>query len=169
MVDLRKNLLEQLRGVKLVAMDFDGVLTDGFVMTDQHGNESVRCSRRDSLGIEMVKALGIPVVVISKEKNPVVLKRCEKMGVTCFHGAETGEDKLKILTSYLAGKNISLDDVLYVGDDVNDLPVLEKVGYPMTVADAHRKVQDVAGFVTKRNGGDHAVREICDLIINSRR
>jgi 3-deoxy-D-manno-octulosonate 8-phosphate phosphatase (KDO 8-P phosphatase) len=169
MANLRKRVTEGLHKVKVLGIDFDGTLTDGFVHMDQDGKETVRCSRRDSLGINMVQAAGIHVVIISKETNPVVQARARKMRVECYSGVETGDEKLAILMRYLLDKKVSIDEVAYVGDDVNDLAVLQRVGYPMTVADGSLRLKEIACYVTKRRGGDHAVREVCDLILESRR
>lgn len=154
--------------IKILALDFDGTLTDGFVYVDQKGNEMVRCSRRDSLGTNMLQKRGIFVVIISKEKNPVVKLRAKKMGVDCFSGVATGDDKLSMLSAYAAKKKVLLSHVAYVGDDVNDLAVLKRVGFPMSVANADPSVKKVSLFISSRDGGNHAVREICDNILKAR-
>jgi YrbI family 3-deoxy-D-manno-octulosonate 8-phosphate phosphatase len=151
------------KGIRLIAFDFDGVFTDGKVIFSQDGTESIVCSRKDSLGINFLKDKGIGVIVISKETNPVVIKRCEKMGVECFHGID---DKLSFLKKLLASHGIRKQEVCYVGDDLNDLECLEFAGLAITVADGARELKAVADYVTSRNGGDHAVREIADLFVN---
>lgn len=161
-------LFKKIRKIKLLALDFDGVLTDGFVYVDKFGLESVRCSRRDSLGIEMLKNNGIEVVVISKEKNPVVSARCKKMNIKCWHGIYDGGGKLIILKTICKKMKLLPEEICYVGDDVNDLPCLDFAGAAITVADGNDKNKKVADYITKRKGGDHAVREICDLILESK-
>lgn len=159
---------EKLSRIKLLAMDFDGVMTDGSVYVDEEGVEMVRCSRKDGLGLSMLKRAGIPVIVISKEQNPVVAMRCKKLGIPCYHGIENGEGKLKILQECLAKEKISPKEVAYVGDDVNDIEVLKYVGVPMTVKDGHPEVLKICDYIASRPGGGHAVREICELILVSK-
>jgi len=152
-----------VKNIKVIAFDFDGIFTDGKVIVSQDGTESVVCSRKDSLGLIFLKDKGIRPVVISKEKNPVVIKRCEKMGIECFHGID---DKLSLLKKFLSANKIGKEEVCFVGDDLNDLECLEFAGIAITVADGASECKEVADYVTHRNGGDHAVREIVDLFIN---
>lgn len=154
--------VEKLKDVKLLVLDFDGVLTDNRVLVSQDGIESVVCNRGDGLGIEQLRQAGIPVVVISKETNAVVSARCQKLGIPCFQNAT---DKLTILKQVAREHNVDLDKVAYVGNDVNDIDCIEAVGVGVAVADAHPKVIAVADIVTQAAGGSGAVREICDLIL----
>jgi len=153
--------------IKLLALDFDGTLTDGFVYTDQEGREFVRCSRRDSLGINALKRLGIIVVVISTETNSVVDVRCKKLGIESFSGI-SGERKLFVLARYMEKNRIGQIQVAYMGDDINDIGCLEFAGIAITVADGHELCKDYADYITKKTGGNHAVREVCDLILKDR-
>jgi YrbI family 3-deoxy-D-manno-octulosonate 8-phosphate phosphatase len=151
--------------IKILVLDFDGVLTDGFVYVDQDGRESVRCSRRDSLGIGMLKEKGVPTVVISKEKNGVVAARCAKLGIECHSGID---DKLTVLKALLQEKGIDAAQACYVGDDANDAECLRFAGLGVAVADALPPAKAVADHITDAKGGDHAVREVCDHIYASR-
>lgn len=151
--------------VRILALDFDGVLTDGFVTVDQDGRESVRCSRRDSLGIGLLREAGIPTVVISKETNGVVAARCAKLKIECHSGVD---DKLTLLQRLLDEKGVPRFQACYVGDDVNDLACVRYAGIGVTVADGAQAVKDVAAYVTRASGGRHAVREVCDLILAAR-
>ncbi len=164
-----QQFLDKLKKIKLLVLDFDGILTDGYVYFRQDGMETVRCSRKDSLGTNMLQKSGIDVVVISKETNPVVAARCQKMGVNFFHGVDTGDQKLDILKKYLQERNLSLEETVYVGDDVNDLECLKAVGTVITVADGHPDCKTIADYITERKGGEHAVREVCDLILESKK
>lgn len=159
---------KKLSKIRLLALDFDGTLTDGMVYVDQRGNEMVRCSRKDGLGINMLKTMGILVVVISKETNPVIKKRCEKLRVDCYNGINTGDDKLNILKRYISERGIARKEIVYMGDDINDLPCLKFAGIAVTVADGDKNCRAVAHIITKHKGGNHAVREICDMLISSR-
>ncbi len=163
---MKKELKKLFRGIKLIATDFDGVWTDGRVWVDQNGVESVVCSRKDTLRIPEIKALGIEIFVISKEKNLVVAMRCKKMGVDYRHGAN---NKAELLTDLLEDRAFTMNQVAYVGDDLNDLECLYSVGFPITVNDADPACKMVAKHTTSRDGGDHAMREIFDLIIEAQR
>ena len=164
-----QQFLDKLKKIKILALDFDGVLTDGYVYFQQNGMETVRCSRKDSLGTNMLQKAGIGVVVISKETNPIVAAKCKKMGVDFFHGIDTGEQKSGVLKRYLETKRLSLEETVYMGDDINDLECLEAVGMPITVADGHPNCKAIAGYITEQKGGEGAVREICDLILESKK
>lgn len=161
-------LSELLRALRLLATDFDGIHTDGYVYLDQAGTETVRCSRRDSLGLEMLAKVGVVACVISKEKNPVVSKRCEKLGIVCYQGVENGEGKRAILEKIMAEKGLSAETVAYMGDDVNDIEALELAGVRFTVADGHERIKKMAHYVTRVPGGSHALREVADLILNAK-
>ena len=155
---------EKLRRIKLIAFDFDGVFTDGKVIVREDGVESVVCSRKDTLRFSELKDAGVRLVVISKEGNPVVAKRCEKMGVGCFQGVD---NKLDLLSKLILREGVLWENVAYMGDDINDLPCLKLVGVAITVADGDDKCIEVANIITSRNGGNHAVREVCDLILKA--
>ena len=159
---MKSNLSTRLRQLKLIVFDFDGVFTDGKVIVNEDGSESVVCSRKDTLRFPEIKALGIGLVVISKERNPVVEARCRKMGIECFHGVD---DKFTLFKKLLESRKISSEEVAFVGDDINDVECLKHVGIAFTVADGYEECKMVADYVATRKGGDHAVREICDLVL----
>ena len=148
--------------VAALVLDFDGVLTDNKVMTIQDGTESVLCDRSDGLGIEMLQEAGIRVAVLSKERNPVVEARCRKLDVECVQGLD---DKAAALRKYLGEHAIDPSEVVFVGNDVNDVDCLALVGCGAIVADAHASTRSAADLVLTRAGGDGAVREIADLIL----
>jgi YrbI family 3-deoxy-D-manno-octulosonate 8-phosphate phosphatase len=148
-----------------LVMDFDGVLTDDTVLVEQDGRESVRCSRSDGLGLEMLRKAGIPLLVISKEKNPVVTARCQKLQIRCEQGIEA---KLAVLQAFGAELGVPLEHMIYVGNDVNDLDCLAAVGCGVAVADAHPRAKHQASIVLEAAGGRGAVRELCDLILEQR-
>lgn len=163
---MNNGLKNKLKKLKLVAFDFDGVFTDGKVILNQDGIESVTCSRKDSMGIHLLKQAGLKVIVISSEQNPVMAKRCQKMGIKCH---QTTAEKLLLLKRVLAGASITFSETAFVGDDVNDLGCLRAVGIAVTVADGHPECKKTADHITTKNGGDHAVREICDLVLKFRK
>ena len=147
---------------RLVALDFDGVFTDNTVHVDQDGRESVTCHRGDGHGLSMLKQL-IPVVVLSTEENPVVAARCRKLGLSYEQGL--GPNKEQALRRYADEMGVPLSEVLFVGNDVNDLGCLRAVGTPVAVADAVPEVKAVAHAVLSRSGGNGALRELADVLI----
>jgi 3-deoxy-D-manno-octulosonate 8-phosphate phosphatase (KDO 8-P phosphatase) len=151
-------LVERLR---LVVFDFDGVFTDNLVYVFEDGREAVRCTRLDGLGLKRLREAGIASLVLSTETNPVVVKRCAKLGIECIAGCE---DKPLRLRSLLAERGIDAAQVAYVGNDINDAGCLEAVGLPIVVADAAPEVVGLAKYRTRTPGGHGAVREVCDLI-----
>ncbi len=150
--------------IALLALDFDGVLTDNRVWTDQDGRESVAAHRGDAFGLAALRRAGVDVVVISKERNPVVAARCAKMGIPCYHGVD---DKRTLLRRYLQERGIAPAETVFVGNDLNDLPAFEVAGWGVAVADAQPEVRRAADFVLSRPGGHGAVRELCDLILQT--
>ena len=153
-------LQEIIPKIRLVAFDFDGVFTDNMVYVSEDGKETVRCFRGDGIGLQNLRQLGVETVIISTESNPVVSERARKLKIRCFQDCR---DKRAVLDRVAREIGISLDEVAFVGNDVNDLPCLTCVGLPIAVQDAHRKVVPVALFRTKTRGGCGAVREVCDL------
>ena len=149
------------RRVGLVVFDFDGVFTDNTVWTDDEGNELVRCWRSDGLRLQKLRALGLPMWVLSTETHPVVGRRCAKLQLPCRQGLANKETELR---NVVAEVGVELQNVVYVGNDINDVACLRAVGLPIVVADAHDDVLGVARFRTRRPGGFGAVREVCDWI-----
>jgi len=146
-----------------LVLDFDGVFTDNKVYLNQEGQESVRCDRGDGLGLELLQQMGVPVCVISKEKNSVVETRCKKLSLEVHQGVD---DKLSLLKSLMAEKKIDQQDLVYVGNDTNDLACLEYASIGVAVKDSHPEVLKRAQWVLARNGGEGAIREVCDLIVD---
>ena len=150
-----------LKRIKALVFDFDGVFTDNRVIVDENGKESVMCSRSDGIGLAKVKSLGYKILILSTEKNQVVARRAEKLNVECIHGSE---NKLIDLLKYCAANNLDLDQILFVGNDINDIEVMSKVHIAISVNDGYAEVKDVSNYVLETNGGYGAVRELCDRI-----
>ncbi len=155
-------LIRKFSAIKFLAFDFDGVFTDNLVYTSESGEESVACWRSDGLGLSQVKNIGIPVWVISTEKNPVVSKRCQKLGIECKQNCD---DKFSVLSKLLDQYQCDIEDAIFVGNDINDSECLKKVGLPIIVADSHPDIHHLAHYKTEKGGGKGAVREVCDLIM----
>ena len=154
------NIDEIICRIRLVAFDFDGVFTDNMVYVFEDGTEAVRCFRSDGIGLHKLKKLGIETVIISTEANSVVSARAHKLKIRCIQNCQ---NKRAVLEDIAQEKNITLREVAFVGNDINDLPCLERVALPIVVQDAYQDVVPTALFQTKRPGGRGAVREVCDL------
>ena len=154
-------LAADLAAVRLVVFDFDGVFTDNTVYVAEDGTESVRCWRGDGLGLQALQRLGLQVLILSTEVNPVVTARSRKLKVECVQGCDDKRARLEVI---VRERGLTFDQVAYVGNDVNDLGCLEAAGVPVIVADAHPSVHGVARLRTERPGGFGAVREVCDLL-----
>lgn len=150
----------RIRQVRLVAFDFDGVFTDNTVYVLQDGSEAVRCNRSDGFGLRKLEGLNLLPVIVSTEVNPVVTARGNKLGIRVIQACN---DKRATLNELIAELGISLENVAFVGNDINDLSCLTAVGLPIVVQDAHPDVLPYACYRTKALGGLGAVREICDL------
>jgi YrbI family 3-deoxy-D-manno-octulosonate 8-phosphate phosphatase len=169
MVSHRKKMPIDFSRVRLMVMDFDGVHTDGRVFTDENGVESVVCSRRDGMGLELLRReTDVTFFVISKENNPVVGARCRKLKIQCAQGVDNGEEKSKIFHRLITESGCSVEETLYMGDDVVDIPPMKIAGISVAVADAHFSVKEIASYVTLATGGNGAIREICDMIIEAK-
>ena len=147
--------------IAAVVLDFDGVFTDNKVIVFQDGREAVVCDRGDGWGLAQLKRLGVPILVLSTEENPVVQARCDKLGIASMHGIQ---DKLTGLTAWLEANKIDMSQVVYVGNDVNDLDCLRAVGCGIAVCNSHPLVREVAKIVLSAPGGQGAIREIAELI-----
>ena len=155
-----------LQRVRALVLDVDGVLTDGGMYYGPGGEGLKRFNVKDGMGLGLVIEAGIAVALISGENSEILRRRAEKLKIVDVYVGV--EDKLKTLEGFLASRKISLAEAAYVGDDVNDLPPMGKVGLPVAVADAVPEVRKAAKWVTTRRGGDAAVREVCDAILSVR-
>ena len=158
--------------IHTVVFDFDGVFTDNYVYVDSHGNETVRCSRADSYGVNFLKAAKnkrhdlFDFFVLSTETDPVVVNRCTKMGIECFPGESNKWKFLKgWLKSHRPGISLPERGVLYFGNDLNDLEVMSHVGASICPSDAHQLVKEVASFVLTSSGGQGFVREGIEFVL----
>lgn len=144
--------------IDLIVFDFDGVFTDNKVIVNEYGQESVICDRADGLGISLLKQRGIGMMVLSTEQNPIVSRRCEKLGVLCTQGVT---DKESFLSHWVLERNILFKNVVYVGNDVNDEECMQMVGCSVAPKDS----RVTADIILEHSGGDGAVRELADMIL----
>jgi len=150
--------------IELVVLDFDGVVTDNLVWTDENGREMVAASRSDSMHLRTLREMGVDVVILSSEPNPVVTARAQKMGISAVQGVGIRE-KGAALKKLLEERNADPAHVVYLGNDINDLPCFGQVGFAAAVADSYPEVTRAADLVLARRGGYGAVRELCELIL----
>ncbi|MFD9001581.1 cytidylyltransferase domain-containing protein [Streptomyces sp. NPDC059582] len=148
--------------IDAVVLDFDGTQTDDRVLIDSDGREIVSVHRGDGLGIAALRKSGLKMLILSTEQNPVVAARARKLKLPVLHGIDRKDLALK---QWCEEQGIAPERVLYVGNDVNDLPCFALVGWPVAVASAHDVVRGAARAVTTVPGGDGAIREIASWIL----
>tara|TARA_Y100001978_G_C23612789_1_gene394413 strand:+ start:395 stop:877 length:483 start_codon:yes stop_codon:yes gene_type:complete len=149
--------------IKLLISDFDGVFTDNSVYISQDGKESVKCSRADGYGIKAILDKGISFIICSSEKIPIAEFRGSKIGFPVFTGIE---DKGHFLEQYIKENNFKFNECAYIGNDINDLAAFQKVKHRLAVKDAYQEVIDASTFLLNKKGGQGAVREACQFVIN---
>ncbi|WP_415948128.1 cytidylyltransferase domain-containing protein [Streptomyces sp. KLOTTS4A1] len=158
----RTSTLPTRADVDAVVLDFDGTQTDDRVLIDADGREFVTVHRGDGLGIAALRNAGLPLLILSTEQNPVVAARARKLKLPVLHGIDRKDLALK---QWCEEQGIAPERVLYVGNDVNDLPCFSLVGWPVAVASAHDTVRAAARALTTRDGGDGAIREIATWLL----
>jgi YrbI family 3-deoxy-D-manno-octulosonate 8-phosphate phosphatase len=149
--------------IQLMVSDFDGVMTDNRVLVDENGKESVFVSRADGQAIHILRDMGIDLVIMSTEINGVVAKRAEKLKVECI---QCLSDKAQQLKKYSDDRNISLENIAYIGNDINDYNAMKLAGIKIVPNDAYEVVKDIADYVTEAKGGYGVIREIAEIIKN---
>ena len=158
-----EQLLERARKIRMLALDVDGILTDGRLYFDNQGNEIKAFCTRDGLGIKALQSQDIEVALITGRTSHIVQNRAQQLGIT--HVYQGRDDKLNAFHHLLQETGLDAVQVCYAGDDWIDIPVLDRVGLAVSVADADDVVKGRCHYITRRNGGRNAVREICDLIL----
>ncbi|MCD6060875.1 MAG: YrbI family phosphatase [Moraxellaceae bacterium] len=151
--------------VRLLALDVDGVLTDGRLYFSEDGNELKTFDIQDGHGLKLLQAAGVQCAIITGRNTQLVGRRAANLGIR--HLLQGREDKLVALRELTGELGIPLEQVAYVGDDWPDLPALIKVGLGIAVANAHSELRIHADYVTQLEGGRGAVREVCDLILKA--
>ena len=151
-----------LSDIDLLVTDFDGVLTDDRVLVSDDGHESVVCNRADGIGCDLLRAAGLPMLILSTETNPVVAVRGAKLRVEV---AQACTDKGEAVVALMRDRGLDPARVMYVGNDVNDLGALRAVGWPVVPADAHPDVVGDARLVTAAGGGAGVLRELASTLL----
>ncbi len=151
--------------IKLLLLDVDGILTDGKLYFSNSGEEIKAFHSLDGHGIKMLMSTGIPVGIITGRKSNIVSKRAADLGIDILYQGR--EDKIDVLREIIANTGIDANAIAYAGDDLPDLPVLQAVGLSFSVPGGHPDVIDAVHVVTTRSGGEGAVREVTDFILNA--
>ncbi len=153
-----------LNRAKALIMDFDGVHTDNKVYLDSNGNELVLCSRSDGMGLKQLKEnLNIKLLIISNEQNQVVQKRATKLNIECI---QTNGKKIEILDKWLKDNSINYKEVIFIGNDINDIDCIQKVGITFCPNDAENLIKENVDHVLKKNGGNGAIRELTNILLS---
>ncbi len=158
-------LKTKAQNIKLMAFDVDGVFTDGSLTFDENGKEYKTFNAKDGQGIVCVEKAGLITVIITARENGTVAHRAKNLGITEFH--QGIKYKLPILDEIIRKYNLSYENVSYMGDDLPDICILEKAGLSCCPADAIDEVKTICNFVSTKNGGRGAIRELCDFILHS--
>ena len=162
-----RDVCDRARRVRLIAMDVDGVLTDAGMYYGENGEEFKKFNTRDGMGIALAREAGLTMAILTRENTPIVTRRAAKMKVEEVHIGIL--DKLTCMREILKRHGLTLEQVAYIGDDVNDYELLCHVGLAVAVRDATRLPKSVAHYVTEAKGGEGAVRELCELILEAQR
>ena len=157
-----RKLLSQIR---LFATDVDGVLTDGGMYYAESGDEWKKFNTRDGMGIKLLQRAGILTAIVTQERTKLVARRAEKLTIPELHQGVT--DKLSCVREMAARHGLTLSQVAYIGDDINDLETLEAVGFSATPADGMPRVAAVVDYICQKKGGEGAVREIIEMILEA--
>jgi len=158
-------LLEKAKKIKCLICDVDGVLSDGLLYIDNHGNELKTFHVQDGMGLKLLMAIGIEVAVITTARNAVVDHRMQQLGVTHYYKGQV--DKREAYQQLKKTLGFADNEFAYIGDDLPDLPIIQQVGLGVAVANAVSQVKEYADWQTEQPGGRGGVRELCDLILTA--
>ena len=164
--DVEPRVLDIAKSIELLIFDVDGVFSDGLIYMGNNGEELKTFHTRDGYGIKSIMNAGIEVAIITGRKSKIVENRMKSLGINIIYQGQ--EDKLKAYNEICQNLAISPSTTGYVGDDLIDWPVMEKVALKVCVADGHPLLMKKANYITVMKGGHGAVREVCDLVLESR-
>jgi len=161
-----KILVSSLTKIKLLVVDVDGTLTDGGMYYSSKGEQLKKFNTRDAKGLELIRNQGVEVAIITSEDSDIVRARAEKLGITSVYcGVKT---KIELLKQIIKERKLDIDDIAFIGDDLNDLDCLREVGFSACPADAVTAVKIHVSYVCNEKGGEGAVREVCELFLKIR-
>lgn len=159
--------MNNLQNIKLIALDVDGTLTDGKIYYDSNGNEMKAFDVKDGMAISQASKNGIAIAIITGRNSIIVEKRAKELGIK--HIYQGINSKVEVIDSIVKQLAITLEEVIYIGDDINDLEVMGKVKYAACPNDAVKEVKEICNIVSIKNGGNGAVREIIEHILKKQR
>ena len=159
-------LQEKIGRIRFLILDVDGVLTDGGITIDDDGRETKRFDVKDGHGLKMLMRCDVEIILLTGRKSKVVEHRARDLDISeVYQGVW---NKLEVFEEILRNKNVTAQEIAFVGDDVVDVPVLRRVGFSIAVADAVEEVKKVADYLSKKPGGRGAVREVCEIIMKAK-
>jgi 3-deoxy-D-manno-octulosonate 8-phosphate phosphatase (KDO 8-P phosphatase) len=162
---LKKNIKEKLERIKLLILDVDGVMTDGRIIMDSEGRELKNFDVRDGHGLKLLQRYGIKIAILTGRQSKVVEYRAKDLEIDdVYQGVFNKKD---VFEKILKKHKLSASSVAYLGDDIVDIPVLKRVGFSAAVADAVDVVKKSVDYITKNTGGNGAVRELCEMILQA--
>lgn len=159
------NLKDKAKKIKLLILDVDGVMTDGSIILDNMGNEIKAFHVRDGHGIKIAKSAGLEIAIITGRESKVVERRAIELGIDEVH--QMVRDKVETYEKIIRKHRLKDEEVAFIGDDINDYPLLRRVGLSITVADADGHIRKAVDRVTKKGGGKGAVRETIEMILKA--
>lgn len=163
---MKKELREKLKKIKFLILDVDGVLTDGSIVYSSKGEEIKTFNVHDGYGIEMLRQNGIPVGIITGRISSIVEKRAQDLKIENL--VQGTIDKIPAAEKFAQKYNLSFDEIAFIGDDLFDIPLLQKVGFSAAPKNARREVKRIVDYVTTNEGGKGAVREVIDMILEAK-
>ncbi len=161
-----QDILDKAKKIELVIFDVDGVMTDGSLFLGDDGQEYKAFNSLDGHGMRMLQEGGINAAIITGRKSNVVEHRMKDLGITRVY--QGYRDKIPAYETLMKDVGLQTDQVAYVGDDVVDLPIMTRVGFAIAVQDAHPYVKKHAHWITQNNGGQGAVRDVCELVLEAK-
>jgi 3-deoxy-D-manno-octulosonate 8-phosphate phosphatase (KDO 8-P phosphatase) len=162
---VKKNIKEKLKGIKLLILDVDGVMTDGRIIMDSEGREIKNFNVRDGHGLKVLQRYGIKVAILTGRQSKVVEHRAKDLDIKDVY--QKVFNKKDVFEKIIKNHKLSPDEVAFIGDDIIDIPVLRRVGFSVAVADAADVVKKSVDYITNNKGGYGAVREICEMILKA--
>jgi 3-deoxy-D-manno-octulosonate 8-phosphate phosphatase (KDO 8-P phosphatase) len=165
MIDLKQELIEKAKKIKLLLLDVDGVLTDGRIVYDSRGRDMKFFDVHDGLGVYALKKAGIPTILITAKGSGAIRPRARDMQVVKVY--ENISPKTAVLSKILKEHRLKNEEICFVGDDLVDLCLMQSVGLPIAVFNAAAEIKQAADYITIREGGRGAVREVAELILKA--
>jgi len=157
---------EKCRKIKVVLTDVDGVLTDGGMYYTKEGDIMKKFHTRDGMGVTLLRKKSIPTIIVTKEKTPMVKKWATRMKAKLYDGVVEKKSIISVIKNEF---KIKAEEIAYVGDDINDVELLKKVGFSAVPKDGIQDAKRTCDYICKKNGGEGAFREIVDLILEHKK